>query len=186
VLDNFGDADDQEGVPHAALDKNGNVQGETAEATGAGLDGWDDVELAGVANSLHETDGVELSWSEPNVLYRSGTGGFATTSDHWLSLRVAQFFEDVALNPANEPVDFFVTLSDGSEEATVRAGSVALIPYPDAGPSPSSVMRTVRLPLSAFQAANLDFNPGVVRSVTVRLIGRFTGHILADDLEFSR
>ncbi len=79
-----------------------------------------------------------------------------------------------------------MNLSDGAESATLRAGSVAIVPYPDAVPRPSSVMRTVRLPLSAFHVANQALDLGNIQEVQLWLAGRGTGHLLVDDLEFSR
>jgi len=186
VIDNFGDEDDQVGLTEEPLDRAINSQGGQAEATLAGLEEWQDVEHSAVPNSLHDTKGVELGWGRPGVLYRSETGGLAVTVDDWLSLRVGQFYEDAALNADPLPIDFFVILSDGAETAVVRAGSVGVAPYPDAAPRPSSVMRTVRLPLSAFRAANQALNLGNLQEVGLWLAGRGTGHVLVDDLEFSR
>jgi hypothetical protein len=47
-------------------------------------------------------------------------------------------------------------------------------------------MRTVRLPLSAFAAANQALDLGNIQEVQLWLVGRWTGHLLVDDLEFSR
>lgn len=81
-------------------------------------------------------------------------------------------------------MDLFVTLSDGANEPTVRLGAVAQVPYPDSAMNVLCPMRTVRLPIDAFKAANPSFNQNGIQSVTLRLIGRATGNILVDDLEF--
>jgi dienelactone hydrolase len=186
VLDNFGDEDTQLGLVDEPIDPTDNRQGGQVEAIGPGLDTWQDIEFATLANSLHDTKGTELSWRQPNVLYRSVAGRISVGRDDWLLLRAAQFYEDATLNADELPIDFFVSLSDGAESATLRAGSVGLVPYPDAVPRPSSVMRTVRLPLSAFLAANQALDLGNIQEVQLWLAGRGTGHLLVDDLEFSR
>jgi hypothetical protein len=61
---------------------------------------------------------------------------------------------------------------------------VAQIPYPDTAGAVLSMMRTVRLPLDAFLAANPALNLGNIQSATLRFMARPTGHILADDFEF--
>ena len=48
------------------------------------------------------------------------------------------------------------------------------------------MMRTVRLPLDAFQAVNPALNLGDIRSVTLRFMARPSGHLLVDDFEFSQ
>lgn len=185
VLDNFGDLDEQESLAAAGLDKTENSQGQAVSATGAGLGIFDDIEHVDLENSPHNTKGAQLSWEAPNVLYRSNTGGFSIIGLTWnFALRIGQFYEDAALNPVDQPVDLFVTLSDGANEPTVRLGAVAQVPYPDSAMNVLCPMRTVRLPIDAFKAANPSFNQNGIQSVTLRLIGRATGNILVDDLEF--
>jgi hypothetical protein len=186
VLDNFGDADAQAGVAaEAPLDKTVNSRNQAANASGTGLDEWVEEQHSSIPNSPHSTAGVRLSWNAPPAEYRSHTGGIAHAPEDVIALRLAQFFEDNALNPTALPADLFVALSDGTEEALVRLGAVAQIPYPDTAVTVLSMMRTVRLPLDAFRAANPALNLGDIRSVTLRFMARPTGHILADDFEFT-
>ncbi len=186
VLDNFGDADAQAGVAEEApLNKTVNSQSQAANAAGAEVVYWEDEQHSQIPNSPHSTAGLRFAWNGPLAEYRSETGGIARMPTDVISLRLAQFFRDDVLNPTALPADLFVALSDGVQEAVVRLGSVARIPYPDAAPRVLSMMRTVRLPLDAFLAANPALNLNAIRSVTLRFMARPTGHILVDDIEFS-
>lgn len=186
VLDNFGDADDQAAlIAEMPLVRAMNSQGEAANAAGAGLGDWEDTQHSTIANSPHSTAGTRLSWKAPQVEYTSDTGGIGGALEDVIGLRLAQFFEDNDLNPVALPSDLFVALSDGAAEAVVRLGAVAQIPYPDAAQTVLSMMRTVRLPLDAFKAANPALDLGAIRSVALRFTARPTGHILGDDFEFS-
>ena len=99
----------------------------------------------------HATKGGNLGWSTQEAFYRSAAGGLGFVDEHWISLRVAQFYEDAALNPLNEAADLFVQISDGLNEAVVRLGSVGNVPYPEATDTALSMMRTVR-PLGIISA----------------------------------
>jgi hypothetical protein len=81
----------------------------------------------------------------------------------------------------------FVTLDDGGNQATVRAGAVAPIPYPDVQPASSKVspLRSVRIPLDAFTAANPAFDWNNIVRMNVALKARPSGRIFVDDLEIS-
>lgn len=184
VLDNFGDLDEQESLAAASLDKTENSQGQTVSVTGAGAGIWEDIEHVSLDNSPHNTKGMQLSWDAPNVLYRSNAGGLSAGLTKVFALRIGQFYEDAALNPEDQPVDLFVTLSDGANEATVRLGAVAQVPYPDAAMTVLCPMRTVRVPVDAFKAANPSLDATSIQRVTLKLIGRATGNILVDDVEF--
>jgi len=183
VVDNFGDLDEQEPLAAEALDRTSNSLGQGADASGAGLGIWEDVDHTALARSPHETKGVELSWSEPDVTYTSDTGGLPVDIADVVALRVGQLYEDATLNAVDVVADLFVTLDDGADQATVRAGAVAPIPYPDTRANPLCPMRTIRIPADAFQAANPALSLGSIDRVTVRLAARPTGHILIDDLE---
>jgi pimeloyl-ACP methyl ester carboxylesterase len=181
ILDNFGDPDEQTGLAAAPLDKTVNSRNQVVNAAGPGLDVWQDVAHITLTNSPHDTKSVELSWNQPSVIYSSPTGGLSVGPTDSLALRISQFFQDDVLNPVGEPLDLFVSLSDGANQATVRLGAVSQVPYPEA--YGLSVFKTVRLPIDAFMAANPSLNPGSIQSVSLELIGQGTGHILVDDLE---
>ncbi len=185
VLDDFGDADNQLGhAAEAPLDKNSNRAAQGAQANGAGMDHWDDVEHVGLTHSVHDTRGLELTWVNPQAEYRSDTGGFALSPMQSLSLRVSQFYEDSANNLEGADLDLFVALHDGSTEAVVRLGAVGTAPFPDSSPAVLSVMRSLRLPLDAFEAVNPGINLGSIQTVTFYLDARGSGHVLIDDIEF--
>jgi dienelactone hydrolase len=186
VLDNFGDADSQANVAgEAPLDKTVNSRSQTANTAGAEVAYWEDEQHSQIPNSPHSTAGLRIAWNGPLAEYRSETGGAARPPTDVISLRLAQFYPDGVLNPEALPADLFVALSDGVQEALVRLGSVARIPYPGPANRVLSMMRTVRLPLDAFLAANPALNLNDIRSVTLRFMARPTGQILVDDIEFS-
>jgi dienelactone hydrolase len=185
VVDNFGDADTQAGLAaEAPLNKTINSRGQAANASGAGLGVWEDEQHSTIPHSPHSTAGLRLSWTAP-AEYRTDTAGIVGSPEDVIALRLAQFLDDPALNPVAMPADLFVVLSDGTQEAAVRLGAVAQIPYPDASAVPLSMMRTVRLPIDAFRAVNPALNVLNIQSVRLGLTARPTGHILGDDFEFS-
>lgn len=187
VVDNFGDQDDQASLPQDPLDKTENSLGEANSATGDGLALWEDVEHTDLAHSPHETKGLELAWNldVSDARFVSETGGLARDADAVLSLRAAQFFPDVERSIPNLDLDFFVQVRDASQAATVRLGAVDTIPFPHDAHQRLSVLRTIRLPLHAFVAANPDLDLTDIRSIQLLLNGQFTGHLLADDIEFN-
>lgn len=178
VLDNYGDEDEEVALAAAPLSKTKNSQDKTVSATGSGLDVWQDIEF----ETLHtkDTKTVELSWTGPDVLYESPAGGIARSLTDVVALRIGQV-TDATLNPVDQSLDLFVTLSDGSEEATVRLGAVAQVPYPVS----LKPMKSVRLPLDAFKAVNPGLALSNIQSVTLWTAARATGHMVGDDLEFS-
>jgi len=191
VIDNCSDPDEQEALAAEAIDKKKNRLGLGANATGAGLVSWEDVGLdASAASSPHQGNAVDLAWNPPmapDVVYSSDTGAVTANELDTISVRVGQYFEDTSVNPAGLPADLFVTLNDGGNQATVRAGAVALVPYPDDRTAAARLcpMRTIRIPLDAFTIANPSFDRTSIASVRLDLTARPTGHIFADDLEVS-
>lgn len=186
VVDNFGDEDDQVGLPDVPLDRAENSLNEPIDAVGDGLVEWEDVQHINLQHSPHATKGVELAWESPDAEYTSETGGVSQAIDEVLSLRAAQFYRDADYNIADLPLDIFVQLSDGSDDATVRLGAVHTVPYPDDAHQRLSVFRTTRIPLSAFRAVNDDVDFSDIRTVRLLLNSQFSGHLLVDDVEFSQ
>lgn len=104
-------------------------------------------------------------------------------------------------------LDLTVRLTDSAGRAArVRAGTVATIPFPwkrlrpgdlppigPGVPHPGeggealnkSALRTIRLPLSAFKAANNSIDLTAVVSIVFELDQRATGELAIDDIEFS-
>lgn len=191
VVDNFGDLDEQEFHAAEALDKTENTLDLAVVGAGNSLTIWEDVEHEAIsAPTPHHTKGVELAWEPPqmpNALYTTDTESLPAARDDVISLRIGQYFEDVQLNPENLPADIFVTLEDGNNFATVRAGAVSMIPYPDLqeGASGLCPMRTIRIPVDAFTAANPSFDRTNISQISLDLTARPTGHLLADDIEIS-
>jgi dienelactone hydrolase len=189
VIDNFGDLDEQEGFAAEAIDKTTNRLTLTANAVGTGLVSWEDIDLTvSPATSPHQGQSTELSWNPPvvaDVIYTSEAGGAAASSADVVSIRVGQFFEDATVNNVGIATDLFVTLDDGTGRATVRAGSVAPIPYVDPQGAKLCPMRTIRIPIDAFTIANRSFNPSNIVRISLDLTARPTGRIFVDDIEIS-
>jgi hypothetical protein len=197
TLDDFGDADNQLGLPEEA------PTNKASNRTGGGADGnagaspaavWEDVEHITLRHSVHDTLSADLGWSTVDIVYASDAGApIGLSESDVLSLRIAQHYEEDGagdpiedFNPVNQDIDLFVEITGGGQEAILRLGSAADVPYPTPESTPTlSVFRTVRLPLDAFKAVNPDLNPGNVTRVRLLLIGRATGRILVDDLEFT-
>ncbi len=191
VIDNFGDPDEQAALAAQPLDKTANSLTLPATAEGAGLLFWDDVQhTASGAATPHETQSTELAWNPPmaaDVRYSTAAGGLAATPDGALSFRVGQFYPDDSLNPAGAAADLLVTLDDGGQQATVRAGAIGAIPYPDVRPAAAGLcpMRSIRIPMDAFTAANASFDPGSIQRIIFSLTARPTGRIFVDDIEIT-
>jgi hypothetical protein len=184
VLDNFGDADTQVPLPaKVPLDKTKNSLNKMANASGAGIGTWSDVQLSSLGGCPHDTAGSEVSWSTTDAAYSSATGGLAFLNTNVIALRIAQLASDAVLNPVDVPADVYLTASDGATKATVRLGAVNQVGYPFTGAAILSMLQTVRLPFDAFQAAAPGFNVAAIQSITLRMIARDTGDILMDDLE---
>jgi hypothetical protein len=171
-------------VPIAAeaLDKLVNTRGQGVSADPS-VNPFEDVDHTALANSPHNTKGTELGWNAPQASYRSATGGAAGAPADLIALRIGQLYRDDVLNPIATNADAFIVLSDGVREAAVRLGAVAAVPYPDSAPFVLCPMRTVRLPLDAFQAVQPALDIGNIQSVTVRFAARPSGHVLVDDIE---
>ncbi|MCX6499643.1 MAG: hypothetical protein NTU93_12735 [Arthrobacter sp.] len=191
VIDNFGDADEQAALAPQPPDKTANRLALPAMAEGAGLLFWDDVQQTGSgATTPHETQSTELAWNPPataDVRYSTGAGGLTASVTAVVSFRVSQFYPDAKLNPAGAAADLLVTLDDGGQQATVRAGAIGAIPFPDVRPAAAGLcpMRTIRIPLDAFTAANASFDPGTVQRIIFGLTARPTGRIFVDDIEIT-
>jgi len=183
VLDNFGDADAQAGLGSQGLNKDNNRKGGDPDA-GGGVSIWDDVESFGSGVCVHDTNCVELAWTEPTAWYVNDGGLNMGSPSQNLSFRICQFFEDPdGLNEEERDIDLLVELSGGGAEAKVRIGIVGIVPFPDTERIEYSVFRTIRIPSDAFKAVNESVSMNAIDKVTFRLSARPTGHILIDDIE---
>lgn len=102
-----------------------------------------------------------------------------------LQFRAGVNYSDTTRNPANVPVDFTVTLSDGkgrSVSTLVSDSSRALFfpPSPQSGTLPKLFLNTIRLPLSTFAAGGLDLTD--VRTVRFAFDRRASGYLMISDL----
>jgi hypothetical protein len=193
VIDDFGDADDQLGTAEESpIEKTVNRAGGAAQASGGGLDRWDDTEHVNVhARSVHDTRSTDVAWLQPDVTYTTDFAPEALGPTDVLSFRVAQHYDedaggdpDVTYNPEGLDLDLLVEVGDGAQMATVRMGSAGVAPYPAPADESWAVFRTVQLPMDAFTAMNPALDLGGLRQVTFRLVLHPTGRVLVDDVEF--
>ncbi len=151
-----------------------------------------------LANFCHDTFGAMVAWAAAGGTYTTPFGAGNISTFRVLSFRATQRF-GVAKNPnpagllPGAALDLSVRLTDSAgRTALVRAGTVATLPFPwkrpatEGGPGLNkSALRTIRLPLSAFQAANGSLDLTTVVSIVFVLDQRATGELAIDDIEFS-
>ena len=186
VIDNFGNG-------AAAINKNSNTLGQGVTTSGNELASWEDVVHITINHSVHDTNSVDLEWVGPDANYQTQLGGNLGASSGVLSLRVAQFYDEdengdplPETNPIGASTDVFLSLTSGGDTVQVRSGVIGEIPYPYPSTAPLSVMRTINIPLDAFQAALINGgNASNATSVQIRLSARPTGRLLIDDIEFT-
>jgi hypothetical protein len=150
---------------------------------------------------VHDTDGLVIEWAALTARYSSEVGSMDVSPDGTvLSFRVGQ---DRTGNPPG-PQDFHVTLTDGlGRSATLRVGAAATIPRPRTkhlldfssmvppacSPGTPSVticsLKTVRLPVARFKAANSALDTTAIASIRFEFDINATGRRGIDDLEFS-
>jgi acetyl esterase/lipase len=192
VVDDFGDGADQLGLDtEESRDQTVNRRGGDVAASGAGLRHWDEVDHVDLPRSMHGTYGVDLAWSDDDVVYRTGLDGVAARGvDDVVSLQMAQHYAenddgepDETWNPASVDLDLTVELDDGSEHAGVRLGIISFVAYPLPGGGPYSAYQTVRLPLDAFTAVNPQLDLNGLEQLRLRMNRRATGRLLVDDIE---
>jgi hypothetical protein len=193
VIDDFGDADSQLGLPaELPPDKTRNRRRQPVTVTGSGLDRWEDVEHEEMERSVHDTRGVDIAWSGDDVVYETRLGSLAARPSDVLSLRVAQHFAedgdrpDETWNPIGRSITFLVELHDGRQRATVALGPTNDVPYPLPHAGPYSVFRTVRLRLDEFTAVNAALDLRSLDAIRLRFSRSETGRLLIDDIEFDR
>lgn len=194
VVDNYGDEDAQAGVPAESLNGTVNTRGLSVGVTPNGaLDPIEDLQLVGLPDCSHDTNGVRFAWAKPGATYRSAIDDSIPAPRGAVALRIAQLYDDDVANPPGVDADLFVQLTDVSgRQSVVRLGAAATIPYPDHdlanddGPDPLAMMRTVVLPIDAFTAAAPELDPGRLVEVALVLSARATGHLFVDDIELWR
>jgi hypothetical protein len=144
-------------------------------------------------HSPHITSGGEIAWQTSPGVYVSqipaasrDVSAFST-----LAFRVTQTYGS-ALNPAGQPRDFFVRVTDGGGKSrAIRVSSFTDIPYPyERGEADliKSALKSVRIPLLSFTIANAgaeDVDLTNIVSVSFEFAAGDSGEIEIDDLEFT-
>jgi hypothetical protein len=145
-------------------------------------------------HSPHPTSGLQLAWTSSAGIYLSGIPATARDLSAYsvLSLRVTQKYGS-AENPAGQPQDFYVRLTDGGGKSrAIRASMFTDIPYPYVRGEADlikSALKSVRIPLASFVIANLgadDVDLANIASISFEfdIFGDLTGEIEIDDIEF--
>ena len=157
------------------------------------------------ASFPHHTHGAVLGWNASGDAYAteipaSCTVGSTTFSDcrgqvpnyRYLSFRVGQVYRaGDTQNPANLPQDFSLRAadSDGDSSPQIRLSSYASLPYPweaeatSGDNGPKSVMRTVRIPLTAFTVNSSQVDLNKLQTITFLFNRTVKGEVALDDIE---
>lgn len=119
-------------------------------------------------NLFQQTRGLRAEWDAAGQQYviNFNPGGLTTGNLHLLALRTGQ--SDDARNQVNRFQDFTITVDDGSQSHSLRAATIAPLPYPAtlAFGAQRSVMQTLRIPLQRF--AEQGVNISNIRQITFR------------------
>ena len=155
----------------------------------------------------NDTFGAMLAWEQVGANYTQPVDIRDVSSFQVLSFRVTQRLGSPRNpNPAGVTAgtspDFSVELVDSAGEvASVRVGSVAVVPFPwkridnirnSAGTVvdtttqfSKSALTTIRIPLSEFKKATAALDLKTIKKVVFRFAQTAKGEIAIDDLEFS-
>ncbi|MFP5248078.1 MAG: hypothetical protein ACLGH0_15400, partial [Thermoanaerobaculia bacterium] len=143
--------------------------------------------------SPHDTGGLRLRWNSfaDALQWNLPAGQRNVTSYTALSFRITQIAGSMD-NPANQPQDLRVTLTDGTSTArAIRVSKFAEVPYPDVREWSSltkSALRTIRIPLSAYTIRCLgvpEVNLTDVRSIRFEFDEKPAGEIAVDSIQFT-
>jgi dienelactone hydrolase len=145
-------------------------------------------------HSPHPASGAQLSWSSSAGVYLSSVPSVTRDISGFgvLSFRVTQKYGS-SENPAGDPQDFFVRLTDGGGKSrAISVSSFTDIPYPYVRGETDlikSALKGVRIPLASFVIANLgadnvDLTNVASISFEFRAFGHATGEIEINDIEF--
>lgn len=113
----------------------------------------------GASGNLYEqTKGLKADWDVSGKSYaiNFNPGGLPAGTLHLLALRTGQ--SNDARNQIDKLHNFTLTVSDGTHAYSVKAASIAPLPYPAdlyTGDR-RSAMQTLRIPLSLFAAQGVD------------------------------
>jgi dienelactone hydrolase len=145
-------------------------------------------------HSPHVTSGLDIAWQTSSGIYLSQIPAAAKdVSGHSvLSFRVTQKYGSPQ-NPANQPQDLFVRLTDGAGKSrAIRVSTFTDVPYPYVrgyADLIKSALKTVRIPLASYTIANLgaqDVDLTNLQSIAFEFAADATGEIEIDDIEFGQ
>lgn len=140
--------------------------------------------------SPHATAGLMLVWDglTDSIRFDLPAGSRDLRPYAAISFRVGQKVNSTS-NPAGQPQDFRVTLTDGAGKVrAIRVSKFAEIPFPDVRGYASytkSAMRTIRIPMSAYTIRCLGIDEvdiSDIRSITFEFAEKATGEIALDSL----
>jgi Cutinase len=181
--------DDFEQLPH---DPATNTLGGSVTEAGLAAPPQEDFLHSLDSHSPHMTAGVKVAWSSASPTYVSQIPSPKKDVSAYdvISFRVTQTYGS-AQNPAGQPQDLFVRLTDHSGKSRrIRASLFAAIPYPYERANSTltkSALSTVRIPLLSFVVANAGadtVNLKNIDTVTFELAAKPTGEIEIDQIHF--
>jgi hypothetical protein len=141
-------------------------------------------------NTYQETNAVKLDWRSDGGRYTAQvTDGLTVGSHQYLVIRTGQ--SDAEDNTPGVDQNFTITVNDGSNSHTVRAGDYGRLPYPSAlyNGVIRSVMQTLRIPLKEFADNRVDLASiqEIVFAFDEPKVGTSTvaGSVYLDDIQIS-
>ena len=141
-------------------------------------------------NTYQETNAVKLDWRSAGGRYTAQvTGGLTVGSHQYLVIRTGQ--SDAEENTPGVDQNFTITVSDGSNSHTVKAGDYGRLLYPSAlyNGVLRSVMQTLRIPLKEFADNSVDLASiqEIVLGFDEPKVGTSTvaGSVYLDDIQIS-
>jgi hypothetical protein len=144
-------------------------------------------------HSPHVTSGVDIAWQTTAGIYLSQIPPAAKDVSGYgvLAFRITQKYGS-SQNPANQPQDLFVRLTDGGGKSrAIRASTFTDVPYPYVRGYPDlikSALKTIRIPLASYTVANLgaqDVDLSNLQSISFEFDADAAGEIEIGDIEFS-
>ena len=151
-------------------------------------------DLASIDNySPHDTNGGLVRWDATTDIYLSNVPSIHNnvSSYQTLSFRVTQRYGSPS-NPPNVIQDLYIKLTDATGKSrSIKISKFATIPYPYVrgyNHLTKSALKTVRIPLSAFEIQVVDtdiVDLKQVVSITFEFKPKPIGEIEIDDIEFS-
>lgn len=141
--------------------------------------------------SPHATAGLLLRWDNVTDSLRFDLPGGSRDLRPYesVSFRVGQKVNS-ASNPANQPQDLRLTMTDGAGKSrAIRVSKFAEIPFPDVrgyANYTKSAMRTVRIPMSAYTIRCLgidEIDISDVRTIALEFAENTTGEIEIDSVQ---